>query len=352
MKMKNINILLATIISLFIFASCEDEIGPYVGVYTAPSFLEPAGEQSFVLNEENQDDLLTTFKWSAADFGFPSATTYVLQMDKAGNNFASAMDVVLTTETEAELSVGEMNTKMLTLGLAHSVSTDVEARIYATINEQIDTLYSETITMSITPYEVVIVYPNLYVPGSYQAASGYTADWSPDVAPELFSIKADNRYEGYVNIGIEGAMFKFTEEPNWNVNYGDDGNDGTLESAGADIAAPAAGYYKMNVNLNNMTYSITKTDWGLIGDATPDGWDADQNMTYDADAKVWTVTLDLTVGEMKFRANDAWDLDYGDNDANLTLEQGGDNIAISQAGNYTVTLDLSGAIYTYSVVKN
>lgn len=319
-----------------------------VGVY-APPVLKAPVSASLVLNKDKATQIAETFTWSAADYGFQSATTYVLQFDKKGNSFKNALDVMVTTKPEAAFTVAEFNTKMLTLGLPHSKATQVEARIMATISKFVDTLYSEPVLMTVTPYEVIIIYPTIFVPGSYQAASGYTADWSPDKAPALSSVKSDNKYEGYVYFAAAG-MFKFTDEPNWTINWGDDGKDGTLEPNGKDIPIDP-GYYKMNVNLNTLTYTTTKTHWGIIGSATAGGWDADQDMTYDMVNKVWTATLNLTAGEIKFRANDDWGLNYGDRDANLTLEEGGDNIKIDTAGSYTVTLDLSKAVYTYSVVK-
>jgi hypothetical protein len=249
------------------------------------------------------------------------------------------------------MTVEGMNTKLLTLGLPHSVARAVELRVMATVSPLVDTLFSGNLSLNVTPYEVVIIYPKIYVPGNYQGASGYTSDWSPDKAPSLYSLKSDNKYEGYVFLGVAAPMFKFTKDQNWTTNWGDTGLDGTLDAGGSDIPA-TTGYYKMNVNLNNLTYSVTKTDWGLIGDATPGGWDNDTNMTYDKDTKVWTVTLNLTAAKIKFRANDAWTLNYGDKGANLTLEEGGDDIVVPSAGNYTVTLDLSKAIYTYTLKKN
>ncbi len=67
----------------------------------------------------------------------------------------------------------------------------------------------------------------------------------------------------------------------------------------------------------------------------------------------WTVTTDLVVGEIKFRANDGWDIDFGDTGVDGTLEAGGDNIAVAEDGNYTITMTLHPINgYTYTVVKN
>ncbi len=49
------------------------------------------------------------------------------------------------------------------------------------------------------------------------------ADWSPDKAPELSSVKSNDKYEGYVYMANAGNMFKFTDGPNWDLNWGDDG---------------------------------------------------------------------------------------------------------------------------------
>ena len=61
----------------------------------------------------------------------------------------------------------------------------------------------------------------------------------------------------------------------------------------------------------------------------------------------------LSDGEVKFRANDGWDINFGDDGANGSLEYGGANIAIASAGNYTITMDLhEAARYKYTIKKN
>jgi hypothetical protein len=71
-------------------------------------------------------------------------------------------------------------------------------------------------------------------------------------------------------------------------------------------------------------------------------------MTWDATNKVFTATFNMIVGQFKFRANDAWDVNYG-GDINA-LTSGGANINVSVAGNYTITLDPWGLKAT--VTKN
>jgi len=134
------------------------------------------------------------------------------------------------------------------------------------------------------------------------------------------------------------GSFKFRGTSDWAVNYGSTAANATLDAGGSNIPVTVESDYVITLDLshpNAYTYSANR--WGLIGDATPDGWNSDQNMTWDATNKVFTITLNLTVGSIKFRANDAWDLNYGGSLG--ALSAGGDNIAVAVAGNYTVTFD-------------
>jgi hypothetical protein len=72
-------------------------------------------------------------------------------------------------------------------------------------------------------------------------------------------------------------------------------------------------------------------------------------MTYDATEKAWTITVGLTAGFVKFRANDDWGLNYGDNGSDALLEQGGANINIPSNGTYVIKLYLDKPDYTYSI---
>lgn len=186
----------------------------------------------------------------------------------------------------------------------------------------------------------------LHVPGSYQG-------WDPtDTANIVTSLLADGNYEGYVWFNADSTKFKYTLGPNWDVSWGDSLGNGALKLYGPNIKAGLAGYYKLNVNLNNLTHFFEKTDWAVVGDATTGGWNNDTNMTYDPVDKVWRVTLDLGQGSIKFRANSSWVLNYGDDGANGTLDKDGANIAVPGPGNYTITLDLSKAVYTYKFKYN
>ncbi|PQV51307.1 SusE-like outer membrane protein [Jejuia pallidilutea] len=151
-------------------------------------------------------------------------------------------------------------------------------------------------------------------------------------------------FRGIVTL-IDGEM-KFRLNNDWGTNWGDDGNDGTLDAAGANIVV-TAGIYIATVNLNDLTYTLEPIDyvWGLVGGAYND-WGATPDAQFTRDWSrpfddIWILNdVTLIDGEYKFRANNAWDVDYGDNGGDGTLEPGGANI-VTTAGTYSFVLDFS-----------
>lgn len=302
-----------------------------------------------VLNVADANAMIT-YVWDQASYGAQVVRVYSLQMDKQGNDFKDAVTLG-TANSVGTLDVLTSNLNSALLGMETDPAVPdplaVEFRVMTTIQgATTDTAISNVVQQTITPYYVVVTYPLLQVPGNYQG-------WNPaDSTTAIASLKSNGKYEGYVNFPDANTEFKFTQGPSWDVNWGDDGADGTLNPGGANILAADAGYYKLNVDLPALTYHILKTTWGLIGSATAGGWDSDTPMTYDAVNNVWKVTTDLTAAEIKFRANGNWDLNYGDTGANGSLEEGGDNIVVPTAGNYTIELNLKGPIYKYKLTKN
>ena len=193
---------------------------------------------------------------------------------------------------------------------------------------------------TVTP---VKTYGQMYVAGDYQG-------WNPAAAPSIASPNSDGSFEGYINIPSGGSYeFKLTSEPDWNgTNYGD-GGGGTLSTSGGNLTVPAGGYYKINANTTDNTWSAKATTWGMIGSFT--GWGSDIDMTYDDGSKTWSGTVDIAAdGEFKFRANHDWGLNYGDTGADGTLNEGGDNLKIT-AGTHKITLDLHNSGYYYYKIE-
>jgi starch-binding outer membrane protein SusE/F len=345
--MKKLSIIIFIIGLVGLFSCKKDEKTTIKNPADAPVLNLTPGDVTLL--KENQD-VKIDYNWNQANYGAVVVRTYLLQLDRQGNNFKDA--VTLGTVNSAEtLSVltSALNAALLGMEADPAVPDplQVEFRVQTIVpNYNKDTTYSNIVQQTITPYYVLVTYPLLGVPGSYQG-------WNPaDSSTTIASLKSNGKYEGYMNFPDANTEFKFTQGPSWDVNWGDTGADGTLDPAGDNIKAADAGYYKLNVDLPALTYTKLKTTWAVIGDATPGGWDNDTPMTYDATLNVWTVTLDLTAKGLKFRANGNWDLNYGDDGANGSLEEGGANINVPNDGNYTVVLNLKGPIYKYTLKKN
>ncbi len=327
-------------------AACEkDEDRVYLAVNSNPSLNLSAS--TLTLKEADAAKTALTATVAAADYGFASGATYKIQFDKKGNAFKAPREVTLTS-LDKVFTTAEINTIAIGLGIAPGSTADLEVRVKSDLLNA-PTLYSAVAALKVTPYLVVIVYPSLYVPGSYQG-------WAPDKAEKVVSVKDNKVYEGFVNFPDATTEFKFTDAPNWNNGiFGDpSGTSGTLIKGGGDnLKITGAGYYLLKADTDGLTWSAVKTHWGLIGDATPGGWGTDTDMIYDPATKSWKLTVALT-GDLfiKFRANDAWDINMGDTGANASLEYGGDNIKVPSTGTYDVELILGiPGNYTYKLTK-
>ena len=83
---------------------------------------------------------------------------------------------------------------------------------------------------------------------------------------------------------------------------------------------------------------MTMISFGIIGPAQDGGWDVDTDMTWNAEKGAWVATnVTLKADELKFRANDAWDINVGGSLDNL-IENAG-NIKV-EAGTYDIELYL------------
>ena len=146
-------------------------------------------------------------------------------------------------------------------------------------------------------------------------------------------------FTGYMYLNQNG--FKFCSQPNWDgTNYGA-GFD-TAPDAGNIVIAEEAGFYQVDVNLSEKTYTLTPFTIGIIGNATPKGWGGDTDMTYNPKERCWELKdVTLSDGEMKFRHTNDWNLNWGGPlDA---LVHDGDNIAINEAGTYDIKLKVNWA---------
>lgn len=305
----------------------------------APVLTKPAAGTALVLDAENPDVVATTIEWT--DYSYGTDVVYLVEMAKKGS---AEYVTVGTVNNLKSLDVTNMQLAKLVyrLGATADVAAEYDVRVTATTSSTGGTInaVSNLVTISITPYQLE----------SYLYALGSFNGWTHDTAEILTSLTSNGIYVGYINFPTDNGEFKITEGLNWDVNYGDSGADGTLDQNGDNIKVANAGYYKLTVDMNTKTFTLVPEVWGIIGSATPNDWNTpDTSMTWNGTTKTWETTVDLIVGEIKFRMNNSWDKNYGDNGNDGSLEDGGANIPVATAGTYKVILDLNNL--TYSLVK-
>ena len=174
--------------------------------------------------------------------------------------------------------------------------------------------------------------PVLYMKGDANGWDGY----------DYLSGEDGVKFTGFMYLNQNG--FKFTTAPDWSgTGYG--ANFDTAPDAANIVITEPAGYYQVDVDLSEKTYTLTPiTSIGIIGSASPNGWESDVDMTYvpyNKDTKevngYWEVkNITLSAGEIKFRANDGWDISWGGELDHLTTKNGG-NITV-EAGTYDIKL--------------
>lgn len=360
---KRINTFMALVMMAPVFLSCEDDAT--LTVLEKVNFAGPpdVSAAEIVITEENKIETLLQISWSEIQFPVEGPVTYTIQFampnDTSGvNGWATSVSREIGEDLLAtSYSGSELNDLALELGLQPGVEGAIAMRVQGAMSRNI---FSPATAIRVTPIDVpeVIDYPSLYIAGDYQG-------WNIGAPSLISSVNDDGIYEGYIYIPAGGTNeFKLYAQPDWGpTSYGYESEGKIMEAnfAGANFVAPSDGYFLFMVNLNDMTYQLIKTSWGIIGGATPGGWDSDTPLTYDPETQTWNVTADMKAdGSFKFRANNAWALDFGVVDgrpayANHPWKPYVDQpqFTVPSDGNYTITLDLHiPGNYTYTLKKN
>jgi starch-binding outer membrane protein SusE/F len=297
---------------------------------TAPTIVSMP---DFTLKRTNGTTILE-FVGTPVDVGFQASVNYYLEACAKGNNFLSA--VVIASDKQDlsfKISVSDLNGILLRKFTADQV-TAIDVRIRSVLSLSSGTgsfVYSSPVsTVNATIYGL----PRLDLIGT-------------GVSGKIESPLGDGKYTGFVKLDITKP---FTlKDPDANIVYG--GTGGLLSVNGTAISGAVTGWNKITADTHALTYKVEAYQVGLVGDATPNGWNSpDQKMDYNASTGTWGITITLTSGSIKFRLNDDWGWNLGGTTDNLT--QNGANCTVT-AGNYTITLTIvNGTTGTYKIVKN
>jgi len=274
--MKNIvKLIFGSLLLTGIFSSCEkDENKIYFEGGTAP-VLTASSTSAMVLNIANKNNLAIKFDWTNPDYRFTTGlssqdVSYILQFDTTGANFTSPKkyEKAISKELTTSLTVGELNTALLAMDLVEGISHSIEMRVKSSLVNGSVPLYSNVLTVVITPY-LDVVYPvpaNLYITGA-ATPGNWMGGGDPELLSQKFTKISSSEFE-LASLALNpGVGFLFIPVyGDWGNKYGFTGaglgnnvNGDSFQPGGNDFLSPAiAGNYKITVSFKTGKYSLTK----------------------------------------------------------------------------------------------
>ncbi len=340
--MKNlINKIFGLAALVVIFAACQKE--------EIKAILNPAAKpvvnlsaQALQLSKENADAPALTVSWAEPDFGFNAGAQYRILIAKAGANFADAQVFTTGTELSKSWTNKQLNILLQGMGFKGDEEASLEVAVESILSNDVKQR-SDVMALKAVGYVDKLDLSSTWGVVGSAAVNGWNG---PDMP--FYKTAASGVYVAYVTL-LDGEM-KIRQNNDWAVNYGDNGADGTLERDGANIAVKA-GTYAITFDENALKYTVEALSWGLVGSATPNGWDGpDVNFFYDAATDQWRALVTLVDGEVKIRKNNDWGLNYGDDGADGTLEANGANLVVS-AGTYLFTFNQKELTIEYEKIS-
>ena len=352
--MKNyINLILNLGVVILLLSSCEDEqmmpvLNNDTNTYTNPSLINVDESETFEFTSENINSTYEVFNWHKVDYGLKLPVKYILQVS-SDEEFSSSAEIAKTAENSASVTVKTFNNAVLDLGLTPFNESSVYVRVISTVdNKKVDTLKSSSIIRKIIPFKLSDCgnFCSIGIIGSATAGG-----WNVDTDMHLLDQTRVDKYTWTKTLYLSAGEVKFRAYDGWDMNWGGtEFPSGTGVSDGSNIVISTAGYYKVTFNDNTGEYTFTLlnepsySSIGVIGTATNGGWDSDTDLTQDTgNPHIWTGEITLSDGELKFRANDAWDVNWGGPGMPSGYGvPGGDNIQVT-GGTYFIWFnDITG----------
>ena len=270
---KNVFLFFATVL---LWSACKkDEHRVIFNGHNSPIVLSANESGPLLLDIANKENPVITFSWNNPDYSFNTGNSsqdvfYTLQVAPAGSNFSGPhlQEAAIPLELSKTLTTGELNAFLMSMELEHNMAHNVEFRLKATLINDLMPVFSNVLSLTITPY-LDVKYPvpaKLFItggatPGGWQCACG---------EPELLSqqLVQTNAYtfelelsltanESYLFVPVYGswaAKYGFTGDGNQNSLLGDD-----FKPGGNDIKAPTlGGLYKIIVDFKLGKFSLIK----------------------------------------------------------------------------------------------
>ncbi len=322
------------------------------------------------------DSLKSVFvlNWTSPKYATNSKTvSYTIQIDSSGRNFAKAVSFKLTGVLTDTFSAKTLNNILIGFGFNYRVAYNVDIRVISAYGNNNEQLTSNTIVVSMTPY---VTPPKITPPASgtlFIVGDATAGGWTnPVPVPTQQFYQIDSvTYGGVFNLIGGNAYLLLPVNGDWNHKYGGVSTSGGPllvdgDVPGTNTVAPAtSGYYKIIVDFQHGTYSVTPytstfpTNLYIVGDATADGWSNSNppvNPVFtQLNAAQFQLTIPLVGGKnfLMLPVAGSWTNKYAI--ANATVPSSGGSFgynlstnfnAPATSGTYTITANFLDFTYT------
>ena len=335
MQLKNISKIIIAFISILAVSCNADDVDnrPILESVSAPEMTLPVTGKAFILTENNADKEADLFQWTAAEYSNNVVVSYSLLMDAKDGDFTNGQTLATTSDiSQASVSVKTLNQAAIELGAVPGTAKMFAVKVKCSVSGGVPMETEETITISITAYSGLVTYP---FTDWYLVGDATVAGWDNNKGNQpMFRSGSNAKLYTFTGYFKAGAFKVISTLGSWIPMYGM-GDGGSLAYRGKDADAdptsfniPTAGYYTFTMDTQTLTYTLipynasaatTYTVIGYIGSSrtgTDAGWGEDTDMVQSAfDPHIWTLTISLFDGKGKFRANNAWDVNWGGDSA-------------------------------------
>lgn len=270
-----------------------------------------ASSGKIVLNQKNDAADALVLSWtSGSNNGTNAGISYVLKIDKQGNNFQQALVEDLGKGGQSrKYSVKDLNSLLLTRwNLAPGTETGFEAKVVATIGDDAGTKDSSSvISFLVTAYKPVSTV--LYLLGDATPNGWDAGNATPMVADPaqagVFNWQGNLTAGEFKLITVLGQFMPSYNKgaDNSHIVYRDSDDDPDEK-----ITVSKSGLYSVSVNLLDLTIDVQESSeppykrlW-MLGDAVPTGWDIQNPAEMRVDSSnlfVFTYNEILSAGEFK-----------------------------------------------------
>ena len=269
MKTKILNILLLLAVAMG-FAACEDDTEPVLKQMSDLQITEQNAPATVTLFKDQADAVVFSLKWKAPEFNVPVARSYRIEAAQ-NEDFSGAVSVAVTSATQYDVKVSELNTAMREFysDIKDCTPKDIRVRVRCELNDDANFVIASTsqITVNVTPYEGE--YKKIYIIGN--AAGGWYIDNGSYFIQDM---QQNGVYTG--EVGMHAANFRFyTQLGDWDakgVSLGistDDTVNQTIELTNnvfegkfvygkGNWVMPEEATYMITVDTNNETVKFEK----------------------------------------------------------------------------------------------